>query len=99
MTPKSPTPQAISALLKRAGLQRSEGGGSGYRVYGYAGQFADVIIFNPRNDDSLEAWKRYLSEAEGELARCAEVISAAGYAVEFKNRPVPKLTVTPGKAG
>lgn len=99
MTPHPPTPQGISALLKRAGFERSEGGSAGYTVHGYAGRFTDVVILNPRNDDNLEAWERYLSEAEEELARCAQVITEAGFAVEFKCRPVPKLVVTAGKAG
>jgi len=97
--PKPPTPQGISALLKRAGFERSSGGSAGYTVHGYAGRFSDVVIFNPGNDDSMEAWERYLSEAEEELARCAQTITAAGFAVEFKYRPVPKLVVTAGKPG
>lgn len=94
MTAKTVTPQGISALLRKAGFTRSEKDGAGYAVHGCAGRFADVVIVNPSDDSDLAAWERYLSEAESELRRCAVPISVAGFAVEFKARPVPKLIVT-----
>jgi hypothetical protein len=77
-----PTPQAIAAILRKAGFERAEdlpGGGNtrGYRV------------IRNRNDDGvvLVNWWEHSSYADDhalqahKLKRYAEAITAAGYAV------------------
>ncbi len=98
MTPKPPTPQGISALLKRAGYDRSVsrsfrsgGSTSGFRV----GK-------DHRRDNAVEVTHHFWSMgAKSEqyavkLAEYAKVITDAGWTVETGEY---ELVVTTWKAG
>jgi hypothetical protein len=81
MTPKIPTPQAISALLKRAGFERAavsiRGGNSGFKAE-KCGVRADAVkvraYFLVRMPDQTYG---------AMLRRYRDVIEAAGYSVEM----------------
>lgn len=81
MTPHPPTPQGISALLKRAGFTKSVrtprmGSSSGYQVAKDYGNLNGVAVrhitwsMNPP-ENIVSEW----------LSKYADAISAAGYAV------------------
>jgi hypothetical protein len=88
MTPKTPTPQGISALLRKAGFKRSESSTS--RVRGFRNRSSgfvvsrrgdgEVAVYHETGffmtDDAIEGRR---AEQEG---RYADVIEAAGYTVE-----------------
>jgi len=88
MTHKPPTPQGISALLKRAGFERSESSATGvkgwrnhsegYVVRGYESGRVHVGHEDGRFH-SADADRQRSAEME---ERYAQVIEAAGYAVE-----------------
>ena len=79
MTAKTPTPQGVSALLKRAGFQRGKrvirGTVIGYEVsrdYGTGAVRVEHVSFSMNPADAVTA---------GALAKYAEAVTAAGYAV------------------
>lgn len=82
MTPKPPTPQGISALLKRAGFKRSE-----RQIGGFGNGFVAEKIHG--RDDAIRVRHRFWSmranrdDALPHLAAYSVAIEAAGWAVEF----------------
>jgi hypothetical protein len=101
-----PTPQAVSALLKRAGFERSNHGdkgvmwnlmSTGYRVTGRTPdaepRFVVVLHFDEGQYGCQDDWERHLETAVEQLSRYAEVISAAGWDAELRQGD-PKLIVT-----
>lgn len=94
MTPRPPTPQAISALLKRAGFERAQVQRftltSGFRVT-KSRAHPDAVrveyLTGPREHESFRP---------GRLAAYAETITDDGWTVETGEY---ELTVTAGKAG
>jgi hypothetical protein len=103
---KPPTPQAISALLRKAGFARSNHGdkgvmwnamSTGYRVTGRAPdaepRFVVVLHFDEGQYGFRVDYERHLETAVEQLSRYAEVISAAGWDAELKHGD-PKLIVT-----
>ena len=101
-TPKPPTPQGISALLKRAGFERSES--SATRIKGWRKSSEGYSASKWDDDGSVEVtWHRGLlspSEADEERPRMlvayTETITAAGYSVRLQSND--RLIVTAGKA-
>lgn len=100
-TPKPPTPQGISALLKRAGFERSESSATrikGWRKYseGYS-----AAKWDDRGSVEVTWHRGLLSQSEGSetrprmLAAYIEAINAAGYSVRLQS---DRLIVTAGKA-
>lgn len=94
MTPKPPTPQGVSALLKRAGFARAviqmRGGCSGFRVTKDHGREGRVRVRH-------HTWTMASDDArhQRELARYAKTITEAGWSVEVGTY---ELVVTAGKA-
>lgn len=86
--PKQPTPQGISALLRKAGFERSVR--STTRVRGYSsrsqgyvvggGKVSAVTVYH--EDSSFMRTDATVERCVREQARYAEAIEAAGYAVE-----------------
>jgi hypothetical protein len=90
-TTKSPTPQGISALLRKAGHVRAvsklRGGVSGYSVSRYgAGPEVEVRYSSVSMGTSMHYRRVKLTEY-------AKAIDAAGYAVEMRPE-FPRLIVT-----
>jgi hypothetical protein len=86
MTVKTPTPQAVSALLKRSGFKRS-----GLRSDGIndTGGYAVGKVY--QGEGIVRVRHYFLSMGAGmdrhraQLERYAEVITAAGYAAELQD--------------
>lgn len=87
VTAKTPTPQAISALLRKAGFERSVSSATrikgwhdysaGYMARGYGADSVEV-----RHMTGFDRGER-AARARGEmLGRYADAITAAGWAVE-----------------
>lgn len=84
MTVKQPTPQGISALLKRAGFTRSEPDGRNGRCSGF--------LVSSRSSGDGARVRHYFRTMAGRdsssqpqiVAAYAEAIRAAGWAVEAK---------------
>ena len=95
----NPTPQGISALLKRAGFTRSDSTGGGGAGSGY------VVSFERARGKNASVRVRYHSRSAGwssspeyvkaALAGYAETITGAGWTVEAGEYG---LIVTAGKA-
>jgi hypothetical protein len=98
MTTKTPTPQGISALLRKAGFTRSERTGRG----GYCSGYRVGKLYT--RDGAVRVSHHFWSMGEPvtrhreELARYAEVITAAGYMAEIQNGG-RDLIVTAGEEG
>lgn len=93
MTTKPPSPQGISALLGRAGFQRSKSTGRG----GYSSGFAVSKSYGTEGGVRVRyiTWSMGASQ-ESRLARLAEfvpVIEAAGWSVRYADR-IAELIVT-----
>lgn len=94
MTGKSPTPQGISALLRKAGHRRSERDNreltlfSGYRVTAYGSGSGRVCVSHQ------VVVRTPVEVVKAHLAKYAETIKAAGWNVEAGEY---ELTVTAGK--
>jgi hypothetical protein len=88
---KTPTPQGISALLRRAGFTRAisklRGGVSGYSV-SKVGFYAVEIRYSSVTMSTSNEY-RYAC-----LDRYAKAITEAGYAVEIAAAGPPRLIVT-----
>lgn len=85
---RTPTPQGISALLRRAGFERSvmtrnsrhhKEHTAGYHVKAFMGEV--VVNWWPETDHSAEAHQAAIPEGREMRARYAEVITAAGWTV------------------
>lgn len=89
VTAKPPTPQGISRLLKNAGCKRSERQIGGFST-GY------VVGTDYRRADAVQVRHRFWSMGGGDatphLAFYAEIITAAGWAVELTG--LQAITVT-----
>lgn len=94
MTPRPPTPQAISSLLREAGFERSNHGdkgvmwnehSTGYRAYSGGGYedvppFVTVIHYDAGQSCCEDCHARHKDQTAPEmLSRYAEAISAAGW--------------------
>jgi ribonuclease HIII len=87
--PKRPTPQGISALLRKAGFERSVSHAT--RVRGFSSRTQGYVV-GGRTDGSVAVYHEdgnsfMITDATAarqvrEQARYAEAIEAAGYAVE-----------------
>jgi hypothetical protein len=100
MTAKIPTPQSISALLKRAGYERSESSTTrikGWRSYSYG------YIVKGRGPGEVRVYHvsgmfaptdEALAENRKMEARYAETIEAAGYTVARTLSGNPTVLVT-----
>ena len=93
--PKQPSPQGISALLRKAGFTRAisklRGGVSGYSVSKLGAGPAVEVRYSSVTMSTSNMY-RYAC-----LAKYAEVIADAGYTVETA-LDLPRLIVTTGKA-
>lgn len=106
MTPRTPTPQSVSALLGKAGFERSNYGNAGvmwheattgYKVWKSYHQDSPqspfvAVMHVIRRDDRGEDWQR---DALAELERYAAVIRAAGWPalVRDQGEEPPWLTI------
>ncbi len=95
MTTRPPTPQGISALLRKAGYVRAETHGkgphrgevsaAGYRVTGSSHQGAVAVRWCPASDARpVERWDELAVQRAEYLGSYAADIEAAGWAVERK---------------
>lgn len=96
----TPTPQGISALLKRAGFTRSDSTGGGGAGSGYVvslerarGKAASVRV---RYHSRSAGWSSSPEYVKEKLAQYTEILAAAGWTVEAGEY---ELIVTTGKAG
>lgn len=93
--PKTPTPQGISALLRKAGFARAEvkmrGGRSGFRVHKDYSSEGTVCVTHHFWSMGVSAERK-----QQELARYAEAIIAARFSAQVNGRD---LIVTAGKEG
>jgi hypothetical protein len=93
MTAKPPTPQAVSALLKRAGFKRSE-----RQIGGFGDGFVAEKDWTAKG--AVRVGHRFWSLRGGDrgpwLAKYAEAITAAGWAVEAGERELVVTAPRPG---
>lgn len=101
-TPKPPTPQGISALLKRAGFERSTWGKPGV---GYTEASTGFVVWRTFHRDAPqqpyvavkyisegmkfstdEEYNAYQREARARLEEYAAAVRGAGYAPVVRNR-------------
>ena len=107
-TPRPPTPASVSALLKQAGFERSNGDNrnlmTGYHAYGswqrnvldLDGPLLPCVIVTHADEgqhDTEQAWERHLRKAEEMLSRYAEIIHAGGYDPDLKRGGNPRLVI------
>jgi hypothetical protein len=89
-TPKTPTPQGISALLRKAGFERSESSATRIRGYrrrseGYsAAKWDDYGSVEVRYHRGMQLPDEADRIRPGMLAAYTEAIRAAGYSVTIK---------------
>lgn len=92
MSGKSPTPQGISALLRKAGFKRSE------QLRGYGGSGSGFRVSTGRDAGTVQVrhhfWSMGGGDAKPYLAKYTETIRAAGWNVEAGEY---ELTVTAGR--
>jgi len=100
-TPKPPTPQGISALLKRAGFERAVETRKGRNVSENTAGFhvkarMDTVTVNYWSDSAEMPTTKTIAAGREMLACYAADIRAAGWSVEDRKH---MLIVTAGKAG
>ena len=105
MTTKQPTPQGISALLRKAGFAQTctkcEDGETGFNAYLSArrdGPSVPIVAVTHHDHGQYEtqaAWSKHLHDAPEWLSRYAEPVSAAGWDVELRcTGDTPRLIVS-----